>query len=143
MVKAIQSLAGFDAQLASGAYLVVRFTAARNGASGETERFFARCSRGIPSIDFVVVDIDEIPEIGDRYGVQAMPTFAVFKGESNRDAVIGPNRAALRASSESFDRSPGMTVWRMTGGTRWTDLRSVRAWRRSAAQCARRPAACA
>ncbi|CAF9917120.1 MAG: hypothetical protein HETSPECPRED_003139 [Heterodermia speciosa] len=53
-----------------------------------------------PSVRFYKIDIDEVPDVSHEYGVRAMPTFMIFKGEEKVAEVVGANPQALRAAIE-------------------------------------------
>lgn len=46
---------------------------------------------------FFKCDVDKAPEVSQRFGVTAMPTFAVLRGSNKVDEVKGANAPALQA----------------------------------------------
>jgi thioredoxin 1 len=55
--------------------------------------------------DVVKVDVDEFPELGNRYNVRSIPTLAIFSGGVVRDTVIGaqPKVKLLRKVDEALN----------------------------------------
>ncbi|CAJ1354654.1 unnamed protein product [Effrenium voratum] len=49
------------------------------------------------NIEFVLVDVDEAEEIADAAGVDAVPTFQIFRGDSQvGEELIGADEVKLR-----------------------------------------------
>ncbi|KAH6995639.1 thioredoxin-like protein [Ilyonectria sp. MPI-CAGE-AT-0026] len=46
-------------------------------------------------IEFVKIDVDELPEVSAELGIRAMPTFIVMKDGKKLDELIGANPQAL------------------------------------------------
>ncbi|TLD04180.1 hypothetical protein PgNI_11431 [Pyricularia grisea] len=46
-------------------------------------------STQFPNIHYIKVDVDEVPEVAQEYGIRAMPTFFLFKDGEKVDEVIG------------------------------------------------------
>jgi thioredoxin 1 len=53
-----------------------------------------------PDVQFFKVDVDEAEEVAAQCGIQAMPTFQVFKGGVKVDEMQGANQAGLQALVE-------------------------------------------
>lgn len=50
-----------------------------------------------PGVDFFKVDVDEAEDVAAACGIQAMPTFQVFKGGAKVDEMKGADQAGLKA----------------------------------------------
>ena len=53
-----------------------------------------------PSVRFYKIDVDEVPDVAQEYGVRAMPTFMIFKGEVKVAEIVGANPGAIKAAIE-------------------------------------------
>ncbi|TLD24368.1 hypothetical protein PspLS_06893 [Pyricularia sp. CBS 133598] len=54
-------------------------------------------SESFPNIRYIKVDVDEVPDVAQEYGVRAMPTFFLFKDGEKVDEVVGANPPKLQA----------------------------------------------
>lgn len=59
-----------------------------------------RYSDEYPSVHFIKLDVDEIPDVAQELGIRAMPTFLIFKDGEKVGEVVGANPPALRAAIE-------------------------------------------
>ncbi|KAG9230779.1 putative thioredoxin [Amylocarpus encephaloides] len=55
-----------------------------------------------PSIHFAKIDVDEVPDIAQKLGVRAMPTFLIFKDGEKVSEVVGANPQALKVAIEKI-----------------------------------------
>ncbi|KAH7150459.1 thioredoxin-like protein [Dactylonectria estremocensis] len=46
-------------------------------------------------IDFVKIDVDELPDVSGELGIRAMPTFIIIKDGVKADQLVGANPPAL------------------------------------------------
>lgn len=98
MVAQVSSVSEFDATLSGTDKLVV-------------VDFFATwcgpCKMIAPMIDkfaeqyaeqvtFLKVDVDQVPDLAQKYGVSAMPTLVFFKNGNELTRVVGANMAAVK-----------------------------------------------
>jgi thioredoxin 1 len=51
-------------------------------------------------VNFIKLDVDELPEIAQDLGIRAMPTFVIFKDGQKVGEVVGANPPALKAAIE-------------------------------------------
>ncbi|KAK7403962.1 thioredoxin trx1 [Neonectria punicea] len=47
------------------------------------------------SIDFIKIDVDDLPELSSELGIRAMPTFMIFKNGEKADELVGANPPVL------------------------------------------------
>lgn len=47
---------------------------------------------------FYKLDVDEVPEVAQKLGIRAMPTFLFFKNGEKVGEVVGANPKALEAA---------------------------------------------
>ncbi|KAK8507603.1 hypothetical protein V6N12_017896 [Hibiscus sabdariffa] len=53
-------------------------------------------------VEFVKLDVDEMHDVAQEYGVQAMPTFVLLKKGKEVDRVVGSKRMILRRRSKNI-----------------------------------------
>lgn len=46
---------------------------------------------------FLQVDVDDVADVAQEVGIEAMPTFLVFKNKQKVDSLVGANPKALEA----------------------------------------------
>jgi thioredoxin 1 len=98
MVKEVQSVEEFDQILAGTEKLVVvDFYAVWCGPC----RFIAPVLERLQeeyagTVEFIKVDVDKLPDLAQRCGVAAMPTFIFYKGGKKIDDLTGANESILR-----------------------------------------------
>jgi thioredoxin 1 len=56
---------------------------------------FEKKAADMPDVEFVKVDVDNAEEIAGLCGIQAMPTFQVFKGGAKVDEMRGASQDGL------------------------------------------------
>lgn len=52
-------------------------------------------SKQYPGAHYLKVDVDELSELAQEYGIRAMPTFMIFKDGEKVDELVGANPVAL------------------------------------------------
>jgi thioredoxin 2 len=100
----IHDAASFDALVAQSSLpIVVDFWAPWCGPCRMVAPEIARvAARNVGRYVVVKVNTDEVPELGDRFGIRSLPTMAVFSGGSERSRTAG---ARPGAEIEAFIRS--------------------------------------
>ena len=56
---------------------------------------FEQFSNDYPNAKYLKVDVDELSELAQEYGVTAMPTFMIFKDGEKVDELVGANPQLL------------------------------------------------
>ncbi|XP_064605431.1 uncharacterized protein LOC135470425 isoform X3 [Liolophura sinensis] len=89
----------FDAALkeAGGKLVVVDFFATWCGPCKAIAPKLKEWSEGeFSDLVFLKVDVDELDDLAAEYGVNAMPTFILFKNKEKVETVVGASEAKLR-----------------------------------------------
>ncbi|KAL9941955.1 hypothetical protein D7B24_004591 [Verticillium nonalfalfae] len=56
---------------------------------------YAQLSEKYTSVNFLKIDVDEVPDLSQELGIRAMPTFMVFKDGQKVEEIVGANPPAL------------------------------------------------
>mmetsp|Transcript_24608 Transcript_24608/g.42348 ORF Transcript_24608/g.42348 Transcript_24608/m.42348 type:complete len:111 (-) Transcript_24608:359-691(-) len=98
-VQVIKSLQDFQELVASAPGLVViDFFATWCGPCKMISPYFVELStqEAYKDVTFVKVDVDELSEIAEQYGVSAMPTFTFIRKGSKVTDFAGANKDKLK-----------------------------------------------
>ena len=52
--------------------------------------------------NYLKVDVDELPDLAQQYGIRAMPTFMIFKDGKKVDELIGANPVKLEEKIKTY-----------------------------------------
>ncbi|KAF4376644.1 hypothetical protein F8388_025515 [Cannabis sativa] len=75
--------------------IVIDFTATWCGPCKMMAPIFSALSTKFTAADFVKIDVDELSEVAQEFGVQAMPTFVFVKKGKEVDRVVGAKKDEL------------------------------------------------
>jgi thioredoxin 1 len=98
MVKEVQSVEEFD-QILEGTdkLVVVDFFAVWCGPCRYIAPAIERLQEEYKdTVVFIKVDVDKLPDLAQRCGVAAMPTFIFYKGGKKVDDLTGANEQVLK-----------------------------------------------
>ncbi|KAG8920319.1 hypothetical protein FRC01_000827 [Tulasnella sp. 417] len=59
--------------------------------------FWATWDVNQTSFEFYKVDVDELPDMAQEWGIRAMPTFVAFKNGQKTGDLVGANPAGLQS----------------------------------------------
>ncbi|XP_015894861.1 thioredoxin H2 [Ziziphus jujuba] len=90
----------FNACKNSDKLLVIDFTATWCGPCRFMEPILNEFVDKYSDVEFVKVDVDELPDVATEYGVQAMPTFLLLKRGNQVDRVVGASKDDLQEKIE-------------------------------------------
>ncbi|KAJ1500762.1 Thioredoxin-2 [Coelomomyces lativittatus] len=79
----------------SGSLVVVDFYAVWCGPCKMIAPKLEELSTKYTNVTFLKVDVDELQELATEYSITAMPTFILFKNESQLEVIVGSNVAKL------------------------------------------------
>ncbi|KAK9090613.1 hypothetical protein Sjap_023790 [Stephania japonica] len=83
--------------------LVIDFTASWCGPCKMMAPVFAQLSTEFTDVQFVKIDVDELKDVAQEFGVRAMPTFVLVKGGRKSMRLLGRRRMSSRTRSASTD----------------------------------------
>merc|ERR1711998_229715 len=103
-VKQIADKAEWDALLAGDKAVVVDFTATWCGPCQRIAPEFAKMAEENPDIEMVKVDVDDNAEVAEECGIQAMPTFQLFKGGKKVSEFSGASIDKVKAMVDEANK---------------------------------------
>ncbi|KAL4366293.1 hypothetical protein GQ457_05G018050 [Hibiscus cannabinus] len=75
--------------------MVIDFSASWCGPCKFMEPVLNDMAASFTEVEFVKLDVDELPDVAQEYGVQAMPTFVLLKKGKELDRVVGAQKNDL------------------------------------------------
>ncbi|KAI3799164.1 hypothetical protein L1987_34454 [Smallanthus sonchifolius] len=75
--------------------MVVDFSASWCGPCKMLEPFIRSLSSKYQEIDFIKIDVDELQDVAQQFGVQAMPTLVLLKQGKEVERVVGAKKDEL------------------------------------------------
>ncbi|XP_076955661.1 thioredoxin H2-like [Bidens hawaiensis] len=75
--------------------MVVDFSASWCGPCKMLEPFIKSLSAKYQEIDFIKIDVDELQDVAQQFGVQAMPTLVLLKQGKEIERVVGAKKDEL------------------------------------------------
>ncbi|GAA55399.1 thioredoxin-1 [Clonorchis sinensis] len=99
-MKEIAAKCEFDGLLeeSNSHLVVVDFFATWCGPCKDIAPKFVALSGSYPGVTFAKVDVDQLPELPEEYGVTAMPTFIFFKNGKPVETVLGASIEKVEAA---------------------------------------------
>nr|XP_043625350.1 thioredoxin H2-like [Erigeron canadensis] len=92
-VNSVHSLSNWNTQFQSSTtsdkLMVIDFSAAWCGPCKFIEPAVHDLAVEFSDVDFVKIDIDELPDVAKDFEVQAMPTFVLVKKGKERERIVG------------------------------------------------------
>ena len=89
MVEQISSAAEFDAVLSANKSVFVDFFATWCGPCKMVGPVVEKISETETDVKFVKVDVDEVGELAQRYGIMSIPALMVFKDGEKAGEIVG------------------------------------------------------
>ncbi len=89
MVNQISTAAEFDALLKANKSVFVDFFATWCGPCKMVGPVVEKISEDMTDVTFVKVDVDQVGDLAQRYGIMSIPTLLAFKDGENVGQVVG------------------------------------------------------
>ncbi|MBA0614595.1 hypothetical protein Godav_014870 [Gossypium davidsonii] len=80
--------------------MVIDFSASWCGPCKFMEPFLNEMAAKFTEVEFVKLDVDELPDVAQEFGVQAMPTFVLVKQGKEVDRIVGAQKNELEKKVE-------------------------------------------
>ncbi|KAM0965053.1 hypothetical protein ACFX13_021418 [Malus domestica] len=95
----------FAASKDSDKLMVIDFTATWCGPCRAMEPILRDYADKFTDVEFVKLDVDELPDVAREFGVQAMPSFVFMKKGVVVDKIVGARKDELQKKIEKHRRS--------------------------------------
>ena len=89
MVEQISSAAEFDAVLSANKSVFVDFFATWCGPCKMVGPVVEKVSETEPDVKFVKIDVDEVGELAQRYGIMSIPALMAFRNGEKAGEIVG------------------------------------------------------
>ncbi|XP_019170748.1 PREDICTED: thioredoxin H2-like [Ipomoea nil] len=86
----------FDNSKQTNKLMVIDFTATWCGPCKRMEPTINEFAAQYTDVEFVKIDVDELPDVAQYFEVQAMPTFVLVKNGNVIDKVVGADKDVLQ-----------------------------------------------
>ena len=96
MIKKITNPAMLNSLLKDNNKVIAQFTAAWCGPCREIKPHLEDFSKQYTDVQIASIDIDEYPDLAEKYGIMSIPTFVAFVNEKETDTLIGANPKAVQ-----------------------------------------------
>ncbi|PRQ41286.1 putative monodehydroascorbate reductase (NADH) [Rosa chinensis] len=90
----------FTASKQTNKLIVIDFTATWCGPCRSMEPALKEYADKYTDVEFVKLDVDELPDVAMEFGVQAMPSFLFIKKGEVIDRVVGARKEELQRKIE-------------------------------------------
>uniref|UniRef100_A0A5B7BQM3 Putative thioredoxin H2 n=1 Tax=Davidia involucrata TaxID=16924 RepID=A0A5B7BQM3_DAVIN len=96
----------FNASKESNKLMVVDFAASWCGPCKFMEPAIHAMAAKFTDVDFIKIDVDELSNVAQEFGVQAMPTFVLLKQGKELDRVVGAKKDELEKKIQKHREVP-------------------------------------
>ncbi|KNC98863.1 thioredoxin [Spizellomyces punctatus DAOM BR117] len=101
MVKVVTTADEFN-QIIKDNEIVIDFHATWCGPCKMIAPKFEEFSKKYSKAVFIKIDVDEVPEVAEKAGVSAMPTFHIYKNGQKEAEIVGANPAKLEGEISKY-----------------------------------------
>ncbi|KAI9342635.1 thioredoxin-like protein [Obelidium mucronatum] len=102
MVREVKDIEDFRKTINGDKIVIVDWFATWCGPCKAISPAFAKMEAEFPNVEFVQVDVDQIPEAAEESEISSMPTFHVYKHGKKVDEMVGAVPAKLKAMVEKY-----------------------------------------
>ncbi|CAM8953145.1 unnamed protein product [Rhodiola kirilowii] len=88
--------AHFEASKLSNKLMVIYFSASWCGPCRYMEPIVNELAAKYSEVEFIKIDVDELPAVSWEFAIQAMPTFVLLRGGKEVDKVVGAKKDELQ-----------------------------------------------
>ncbi|KAI3497749.1 hypothetical protein L2E82_13563 [Cichorium intybus] len=92
----------FQSSRTSNKLMVIDFSAAWCGPCKFIEPAVHDLAIEFSDVEFVKIDVDELPDVAKDFEVQAMPTFVLVKKGKERERIVGVKKDELHRMIEKY-----------------------------------------
>ncbi|KAL0421198.1 UNVERIFIED_CONTAM: Thioredoxin H2 [Sesamum latifolium] len=90
----------FEASKQTSKLIVIDFTASWCGPCQYMQPAINEFAEKYTDVEFIKIDVDELHDVAEEFGVQAMPTFILIKKGKEVDKVVGAKKDDLQKKIE-------------------------------------------
>ncbi|KAH6770691.1 hypothetical protein C2S52_015494 [Perilla frutescens var. hirtella] len=90
----------FEASKQTSKLIVIYFTASWCGPCKHILPSVNEFAEKYADVDFIKIDVDELDDVAQEFGVQAMPTFILMKKGKEVDKIVGAKKDDLQKKIE-------------------------------------------
>ncbi|PIN15210.1 Thioredoxin [Handroanthus impetiginosus] len=90
----------FEASKQTSKLIVIDFTASWCGPCQHIQPTINEFAEKYTDVEFIKIDVDELEDVAQEFGVQAMPTFILIKKGEKVDKVVGAKKEELQKKIE-------------------------------------------
>ncbi|KAL6350550.1 hypothetical protein AAG906_019197 [Vitis piasezkii] len=95
----------FEEAKSTGKLMVIDFSATWCGPCRFMEPVINEFAEKYTEVEFVKIDVDELSDVAQEFGVQAMPTFLLIKRGTEVDKVVGAKKEELQKKIEAHRKN--------------------------------------
>ncbi|KAL3511182.1 hypothetical protein ACH5RR_030583 [Cinchona calisaya] len=92
----------FEALKETTKLIVIDFTASWCGPCRYIEPAINDLANKYTDVEFVKIDVDELNDVAEEFGVEAMPTFILLKKGNAIDKIVGAKKEELEKKIEKY-----------------------------------------
>ncbi|GFZ19167.1 thioredoxin 2 [Actinidia rufa] len=96
----------FDASKQNSKLMVVDFSASWCGPCKFIEPAIQAMAAKFTDVEFIKIDVDELSDVAEEFGVKGMPTFVLLKQGKEVDRVVGANKEELEKKVKKHRGKP-------------------------------------
>ncbi|KAK8533992.1 hypothetical protein V6N13_028331 [Hibiscus sabdariffa] len=92
----------FDSVKETSKLMVIDFSASWCGPCKLMEPALSAMADKFSDVEFAKLDVDQLPDVAQEFGAQAMPTFVLLKKGKEVDRVVGAKKDELEKKIDKY-----------------------------------------